>query len=98
MDDLKRHTEQARDLTVHYLKTYGACKRPELEKYVLSILNIKERKGVIIHETKPIHRIAFIMAYKELEAEGAVKIDRPLKVPFPMTDFETHFSFSVNYP
>lgn len=76
-----------------YLRDNGLSKRLELERYVINILNIKERRdGTILHRTKPIHGLAFILAYKELESMDQIEIQRPTGVPFPMTDFETLFS------
>lgn len=84
---------EARSLTLSYLREHGACSQRELEGYVASILNIVEtKKEGIRHRTKPIHGLAFIIAYKELESERQIKIRRPLGVPFPMTDFETSFA------
>jgi hypothetical protein len=65
----------------------------ELQSRVLSIINIKEnRDGEIEHQTKPIHMLAFIIAYKQLEQTNQITILRSSGVPFPMTDFETTFA------
>lgn len=69
------------------------CKRLELDDYVFNRLNMTEKKdGTVLHQTKPIHNLAVILAYKQLEAEGKIKIERPSDVPFPMTDNNTLFS------
>jgi hypothetical protein len=75
-----------------YLKQNTSCKRLELEKHVLHQLSFREKKdGTIIEKPMPIDGLAFILAYKELEAEGQIKIERPKDVPSPMTDFNTLF-------
>jgi len=54
---------------------------------------IRDRKtGGVKHETKPVHRLAFVLAYKNLERRNAIKIQRPPDIPFPMTDDKTLFS------
>ena len=75
-----------------YLKQKTSCKRLELEKHVLHQLSFREKKdGTIIERPIPIDDLAFILAYKELEAEGQIKIERPKDVLPPMTDFNTLF-------
>lgn len=64
----------------------------ELEHYVLHSINMTEKlDGTVKHVTKLVHKIAFIKAYKRLEAEGKIEIKRE-RTPFPMTDFETVFT------
>ena len=79
---------------VHYLKEHDGCKKKELMPQVIDQISIRQNKeGEIIHDPKPIHTLAFLIAMKELEAEGVLKIDRG-DVPFPMSDFKTRFSLA----
>lgn len=74
----------------------------ELERRVLLNITLKrDRFGSIVYNDntgkpvriqKPIHRLAIILAYKQLEEEGKIVIQRPANVPFPMTDYATQFS------
>ena len=74
-----------------YLKDNPDCLRTKLMPHVLENISTREnRKGEIVHDKKPIHTLAFIIAMKELEKEGVIEIDRG-DVPFPMTDFKTRF-------
>lgn len=78
---------------LEFLRQNKSCTCLELEKYVINKLNRKiMRDGRIVHRTKPIHSLSFILAYKELESEEQIRIIRSVGVPFPMTDFETLFS------
>jgi len=87
----------ARLSIIEYLGKYRSTSRRELEPIVLSCINVRtKRNGTIIHKTLPIHGLAFIMAYKELENENKIKLTRPKDVPFPATDFETVFAISVS--
>ena len=60
-------------------------------------LSGKELGKSVIHSTggkdgpTPIHTLAFILAYKELEQNGEIRIARPRDIPFPATDYETTF-------
>lgn len=63
----------------------GVCAGRDLEKVVL--LAIKPEKS----NPEAIHALAYILAYKELEAAGKIRISRSSGLPFPMTDFETKF-------
>lgn len=84
---------KAKRAVLKFLAENESCRRLELEKYVINKLNRKMlRDGRIIHRTKPIHSLAFILAYKELESSEEIKIDRRSGIPYPMTDFETLFS------
>jgi len=92
-EDLDGLVSSAKFAIIHYLLGCKTCIRQELEPYVLSVINMKLKKDETIqHETKPIHALAFIMAYKELEAEDRIKINRSVDVHFPMTDYKTLFS------
>ena len=87
---------KAKRYILNYLKDNGSSNRLELEKSVIHTLNIRELKnGTIVHRNKPIHGLAFIVAYKELESENKIRIQRSANVPFPMTDFESLFSFKM---
>jgi hypothetical protein len=43
----------------------------------------------------PKNRLAFIIAYKELEAEKKIIIQRPIDIPYPMTNNETIFKLGA---
>jgi len=78
-------------------KSSGPCKRLELEEYVISLINCKVKQdGEITHWTKPVHHLAFILAYKQLESEGLIDIQRS-GIPFPMTDSETIISLGISF-
>jgi hypothetical protein len=68
----------------------------ELEPHVLTMINGRRsrKEGRIIHETKPIHALAFILAFEELEREKQICIDRH-GLPVCMTDNETVFKLAV---
>jgi len=77
---------------VQYLKEHSSCIRKELNPYVIEAISTKTNsQGKIVHKPQLIHDLAFLIAIKELEVEGLLKIDRDT-VPFPMTDFVTRFS------
>ena len=89
-DTLEGHISTAEYLIGNYLKDNSGCKSKELMPYVIGHLSVKEG---IKSRPQPIHTLAFIIAIKELEKEGVIKIERG-KVPFPMTDNETRFSLA----
>lgn len=62
---------------LEFIRNHPDCTRKELEQ----IIDVKHRKA----------NLAFILAFKELEREGTIRIARPRDVPFPMTDGETRF-------
>jgi hypothetical protein len=75
----------------NYLKDNSNCKSKELMPYVINQLSTRESE--IKHKPQPIHTLAFIIAIKEMEKEGVIKIERGT-VPFPMTDNESRFSLA----
>lgn len=78
----------------NYLKDHNGCKKTELMPHVLNILGTHENKeGGIVTKIQPIHTLAFLIAIKEMETEGILKIDRG-DLPFPLTDFKTCFSLA----
>lgn len=107
--DLPWETKEAKRLILRILKevhpsSEGITGVIELERRVFKDLTIKrDRFGNIVygketflpeHRTKPVHELAFIRAYKLLEMEGKIKIQRPPGIPFPMTDNQTIFSLT----
>jgi len=65
---------------------------------VVSSINWRETRELeIVHETKPVHISAYILAYKQLEEEHKIQITRPADVPFPMTDFMTTFALKSDF-
>ena len=89
---LRRLTSSAKYWLLKYLRENSIVQRLTLEPYVLSRINITQKRDeTMVHRTKPIHSVAFILAYKELEAQGEIEIKRG-SIPFPMTDFETTFT------
>jgi len=89
-DTLEGHISTAEYLIGNYLKDNSGCTSKTLMPYVINHLSTIE--GM---KSKPqsIHTLAFIIAIKELEKEGVIKIERG-KVPFPMTDNESTFSLA----
>jgi hypothetical protein len=70
----------------------GPLQDKDLQPRVLNWINIKIlRDETVKHETLSVHCLAYIIAYKQLEQEGQIKISRPPGVPFPMTDYKTTF-------
>lgn len=64
----------------------------DLEKDMIQRLNLTfDKEDFPVHKTKPIHRLAYILAYKQLEKEKKIVIQRPTNVPFSMTDGATIF-------
>jgi hypothetical protein len=73
------------------------CQKPcncrDLMLAVIDCLSIHEKRdGTISRNPLPIHHLAFIIAYKRLEEEGKIAIQRSPNVPFPATDFNSVFS------
>ena len=91
-EKLEMWVRMAKRNILRYLEQVGQCERKELEGYVLNLLNRREtREGRVIHETKPIHVLAFVVAHKRLEMEQRIKIKRSSSLPFPVTDFKSVF-------
>lgn len=86
--------ESSKQAILDFLKN-GPCKDETLEKYVYSITGAKKKKGKIELDVTSTHLSAFIMAYKELEDAGQIKITRPFDVPFQMTDYKTLFELKI---
>ena len=79
---------------IYYLKEHNDCTREKLNPYIIDAISTKTNKqGKITHKPPLIHDLAFLIAIKELEVEGLLKIDRG-NLPFPMTDFVTRFSLA----
>jgi hypothetical protein len=94
MKKLSRLVGEAKEEIIYFLRAKGPCKRPKLEAYIISSINLENTRNGIEHRTRPVHRLAFILAFKELESQAEIEIQRPLTVPFPMTDNETMFSLN----
>jgi hypothetical protein len=89
---LATYVSSAEYSIVNYLKEHPDCTSKELMPHVIDCMSIKaNKKGEIERNPQPIHTLAFLIAFKELDAEGVIKIDRG-SVPFPMTDFKSIFS------
>ena len=89
---LATYVSSAEYSIINYLKEHPDCTRKDLMPNVIDHISIKANQaGEITRRPKPIHTLAFIIAIKELEAEGLIQIERDT-VPFPMTDFESRFS------
>lgn len=90
---LLRLVDEAKEYILKFLQDKPSCKRSELDKYIFQRLSLKlKNDGTITHRHKPEHGLAYILAYKQLESTGEIEIQRPVRVPFPMTDWETVFS------
>lgn len=85
---LRRLTSTVKHFILHYLENKNEVSRQELESYVLN--HLKTKRDGTIHHIQPIHSLAFVIGYKELEAEGRILINRD-DTPFPMTDSKTKF-------
>ena len=89
---LATYVSSAEYSIVNYLKEHSGCTSKELTSHVIDHISIKANKeGEIERKPQSIHTLAYLIAFKELEAEGVIKIDRG-SVPFPMTDFKSRFS------
>ena len=89
---LATYVSSAEYSIVNYLKEHPDCTSKELTSHVVDCISIKANKeGKIERAPQSIHTLAYLIAFKELEAEGVIKIDRGV-VPFPMTDNESIFS------
>ena len=76
----------------NYLKDHENCLKEELMLHVLNSINQRlNRKDDTVHTTKPIHVLAWLIAYKELENEGVIIVDRK-DLPFPTIDNRSRFS------
>jgi len=73
-----------------YLKDHGGCLKKELMEHALDAINSYESHGYTEHKTKPIHTLAWILAFKELELEGVIRVER-YDIPFPMVDNKSQF-------
>ena len=92
LSQLATHVSSAEYSIVNYLKDHPDCASKELASHVVDCISIKaNKKGEIERNPQSIHTLAYLIAFKELEAEGVIKIDRGA-VPFPMTDNESIFS------
>lgn len=75
----------------NYLKDHNGCSRDDLMSHVLQKIGSRtNKKDELVYDPQPIHTLAFIIAIKEMEKEGILRIDR-FDVPFPMTDKHTLF-------
>jgi len=89
-ESLANLTARTKDVILEQLKSGQPMSDKNLMPLVLSIINlIEKRNGDLEHRTETVHIIAYIKAYKELEANGQLKITRSVGVPAPMTDYET---------
>jgi len=89
---LATYVSSAEYSIVTYLKEHPNCTDKELMPHVIYHMSIKaSKKGEITHRSQPIHTLAYLIAVKELEAEGLIQIERGT-VPFPMIDFKSIFS------
>ncbi len=90
-EKLERLVSSAKSAILHRLWNASRTVRRQLEEYVLERISSREKRdGTITHTTKPIHSLAFILAYKKLESDGEIEIRRG-NIPFPMTDSESMF-------
>jgi hypothetical protein len=95
---LATYVSSAEYSIVTYLKEHSNCPSEELMPHVIDCMSIKaNKKGIIERNPQPIHTLAYLIAFKELEAEGVIKIDRG-SVPFPMTDHKSRFSLAKPKP
>lgn len=94
---LKRLVATSERVILNFLQDKNQVERNQVEPYVLNHINVVWKKdGSVRHVTKPIHRLAFIMAYKNLENRGEIAIFRG-DVPYPMTDSKSSLSLMRRY-
>jgi hypothetical protein len=75
----------------NYLKDHNGCLKRELMNHVLSVIDLHEnRSNSEVHQTKPIHTLAWLIAFKEMEREGVIRVERH-DLPFPMVDDRSLF-------
>ena len=92
LSELATYVSSAEYSIINYLKDHSDCTSKELTPHIIDCISIKANKeGKIERNPQPIHTLAFLIAFKELEREGVIKIDRGA-IPFPMTDFKSRFS------
>ena len=78
-----------------YLKDHNECLKEELFLHVISKIAAKEnREGYMIIDQKPIHTLAWLIAFKELEMEGVITVDRK-DLAFPLIDNRSRFSLKT---
>jgi len=86
-------TDLAKWLIIVKLKQKSPQMLRQLQDPVIEKLGEKtNREGETVHRYEPVHTLAFIRAYKELEAQKLIKISRPADIPFPATDNRTEFA------
>ena len=89
---LATYVSSAEYSIVNYIKEHSGCVNKELMPHVIDCISIKANTaGKIEHKPTSIHTLAFLIAVKELEAEGVIQIDRG-EIQFPMTDGNSKFS------
>ena len=75
----------------NYLKDHNGCLKRELMNHVLGVIDLHEnRSNSEVHQTKPIHTLAWLIAFKEMEKEGVIRVERH-DLPFPMVDDRSLF-------
>jgi len=66
----------------------------QLESYVVYAINWRvKRDWSTVHETKPIHQLAFLLGFEELERENKISVNRH-GLPVCMIDDETVFKLT----
>lgn len=89
---LERLSRRAKSEILYYLGKHGLATDKELVTHIVNILSMHTKKdGTLIRFTSSIFLLSYIMAYKELETENKITIQRPYGTSFPMIDFETTF-------
>ena len=92
LSQLATYVSSAEYSIVNYLKDHPDCTSEELTPHIIDCISIKaNNEGKIERKPQAIHTLAYLIAVKELETEGVIKIERGT-VPFPMTDAESRFS------
>lgn len=76
----------------NYLKDHNDCLKEELMIHVLNSISLKEnRQGDMVSNPKPIHTLAWLIAFKELEKESVIQVNRN-DLTFPLIDNRSKFS------
>lgn len=94
-EKLDKLVRESKAQIVRFLSSRIEALSRQLESYVVYAINWRvKRNWSMVHETKPLHTLAFILAFEELEREKQISIDRH-GLPVCMIDNETVFKLTV---
>ncbi len=91
-NSLEGFISTAEYVIANYLKDHENCSKKELMLHVLDEINQSSNDpAATVNDTKPIHVLAWLISFKELEKEGVICINRQ-DLPFPVIDDRSRFS------